>query len=247
MSETTKKQESVDTSKQVSADMVLPVPTSGESLYNFTDGKKDADIKILEDLDKEIKKGLRSVKTAALKIGYALYKIDVDGLYKYEGYRSISHFAEERYQLSRTSTSIYLNIYKKFGITKQKNSGTPVLQDKYNEFSYSQLAEMVSIKDDSLLDEIKPDMSVRQIKEKKKAAQQKDMEILESEEVISEDGSSVYKTVPLSDEHGDEKILELDSLDFMTEEKKRILKEALTNFKTENPGLKPKITLHLVW
>lgn len=33
----------------------------------------------------------------------------------------------------------------------------------------------------------------------------------------------------------------------MTEDEKRILNETLADFKSENPGIEPKIVLRLVW
>lgn len=99
-------------------------------------------------------------------IGFYLKHIKETRQYEEDGYATIWACAFSEFQLDQSATSRYIDICKKYSV----NGDSPLLDDKYKNFSKGQLQEMLTIKDDNLLAEITPDMSVRKIREKKKIA-----------------------------------------------------------------------------
>lgn len=97
-------------------------------------------------------------------MGYYLKHIWDEGLYVNKGYHNIWDCAEAELHLSQATASRYINICKKFS----KDGDSPFLDDKYKEFGKSQLQELLSINDAKLIEQIKPDMSVKQIQKLKK-------------------------------------------------------------------------------
>lgn len=97
-------------------------------------------------------------------MGYYLKHIWDEGLYVSKGYHNIWDCAEAELHLSQATASRYINICKKFS----KDGDSPFLDDRYKEFGKSQLQELLSINDAKLIEQIKPDMSVKQIQKLKK-------------------------------------------------------------------------------
>lgn len=97
-------------------------------------------------------------------MGYYLKHIWDGGLYVNKGYHNIWDCAEAELHLSQATASRYINICKKFS----KDGDSPFLDDRYKEFGKSQLQELLSINDARLIEQIKPDMSVKQIQKLKK-------------------------------------------------------------------------------
>lgn len=77
------------------------------------------------------------------------------------GCKDIYDFAERRFGIGRTSTKNFLAIHDKF------MSGV-VLKEDYRGYKQSQLMELLPVSDDVIKSSFKPEMSVKQIREKKK-------------------------------------------------------------------------------
>lgn len=77
------------------------------------------------------------------------------------GCKDIYDFAERRFGIGRTSTKNFLAIYDKF------MSGV-VLKEDYRGYKQSQLMELLPVSDDVIKSSFKPEMSIKQIREKKK-------------------------------------------------------------------------------
>lgn len=77
------------------------------------------------------------------------------------GCKDIYDFAERRFGIGRTSTKNFLAIHEKF------MSGV-VLKEDYRGYKQSQLMELLPVSDDIIKSSFKPEMSVKQIREKKK-------------------------------------------------------------------------------
>lgn len=77
------------------------------------------------------------------------------------GCKDIYDFAERRFGIGRTSTKNFLAIHEKF------MSGV-VLKEDYRGYKQSQLMELLPVSDDVIKSSFKPEMSVKQIREKKR-------------------------------------------------------------------------------
>ncbi len=98
-------------------------------------------------------------------LGYYLKHIRDNKLYKEKGYDNIWECANNELELTQSTASRYINICEKFST----DGNSPYLDARYKEYGKSQLQELLAINDRKLIEQITPDMSVRQIQKMKKS------------------------------------------------------------------------------
>lgn len=96
-------------------------------------------------------------------VGYYLKYVRDHEMYLADGYASIWEFAENLYGIQRSTCSRWMAINDRFSV--QGNS--PVLDEQYRQYGKSQLQEMLYL-DDKQIEEVKPDMTVKDIREIRK-------------------------------------------------------------------------------
>lgn len=121
----------------------------------------------LEDAEIYIKANLQSAVRSVIAVGYYLKCIRDGELFLSDGYQTIWEYAMDRFGFSVSTASRYMARNDRFS----KDGNSPILDEKYRQFSKSQLQEMLSLTDDQL-EMITPDMTVRQIRELKKPARE---------------------------------------------------------------------------
>lgn len=123
---------------------------------------KKTDINRLNTLETQIEKGFRKASDAYFSIGSALWMIHHHGYYRINGFKNITDYAYERFELSRSTSNNYIRVIDRFADI----DGGRVLgiQEKFSSFSCSQLVAMLNFPPE-LIEKITPDMSVRKIKE----------------------------------------------------------------------------------
>ena len=99
-------------------------------------------------------------------VGYYLKYVRDHEMYLADGYASIWEFAEDLYGIQRSTCSRWMAINDRFSV--QGNS--PVLDERYRQYGKSQLQEMLYL-DDKQIEEVKPDMTVKDIREIRKPEQ----------------------------------------------------------------------------
>lgn len=92
----------------------------------------------------EIKKELGGIVKSFVRIGWQLTCIDRSGAYKLDGYNTIAEFAKAEYGMNPSGVTRFMNVYEKYSVP----GDTPELQEKYREFNFSQLTEMLQISDE---------------------------------------------------------------------------------------------------
>lgn len=108
------------------------------------------------------------MKTYYIKLGFHLHEFECLNYHTALGFSDIFEFAEANLHMDKSSVSRCILVWKRFSLTNPGSyTRTMFLDERYKDYSYSQLCEMVSMKDDDLW-KVKPDMSVRQIRELKK-------------------------------------------------------------------------------
>lgn len=117
----------------------------------------------LEDAETFIKSNLQSAVRSVIAVGYYLKCIRDGELYQKEGFSDIWEYARDRFGFSMSTTSRYMARNDRFS----KDGNSPILDVKYREFNKSQLQEMLALSDDQL-EQVTPDMTVRQIRELKR-------------------------------------------------------------------------------
>ena len=129
-----------------------------------------------------IRKELNNIKQSFLAVGWHLKYIKDRGFYKKDGYTNIYDFAGDKFHMSQSNVSRYINLCERFSA----GNGSLQLDKKYERFDYSQLTEMLPMKPEEQ-EKVTPDMTVRQIREMKKKAKEKNLkETPEKDSAISE-------------------------------------------------------------
>lgn len=109
-------------------------------------------------IDKQIENAQASFENTCCYLN--VIKLSKGNIERY-GCKDIYDFAERRFGIGRTSTKNFLAIHEKF------MSGV-VLKEDYRGYKQSQLMELLPVSDDVIKSSFKPEMSVKQIREKKK-------------------------------------------------------------------------------
>lgn len=114
----------------------------------------------------EIKRGISNIAIQFVSIGYDLYKIKEFKLYKEMGYKNLEEFGIKELNLKSSSIYNFINVCMNFS-RKVNGYPTMALDDKYLGYGYTQLTEMLALAPEQRED-IKKDMSIKEIREVKK-------------------------------------------------------------------------------
>lgn len=106
---------------------------------------------------------LHKTRKSFIKIGWYLKHIEGEKMYLQEGYDNIVDFSKDKFNLSQPTTNRFIRLCEEFSV----DHNSPELDEKYANYSVSQLIEMVSMKPEQL-EQISAEMTVREIKEIKK-------------------------------------------------------------------------------
>ncbi len=113
-------------------------------------------------MKESLKKDLIGVQESFVRIGYKLRRIEEDGLYERDGYKSIADFAKAEYGLSASTVSRFIAINKKYSIGGDSEELAP----EFAQLGSSKLSEMLALPD-SDLQMIKPEATRENIRELK--------------------------------------------------------------------------------
>lgn len=113
----------------------------------------------LEDAEVFIRSNLQSAVRSVIATGFYLKHIRDNELYLEAGYKNINEYAMDKFGLSASATSRYITRNTKFS----KDGNSPFIDDKFKDFSKSQLQEMLGMNDEQL-EQVTPDMTVREIR-----------------------------------------------------------------------------------
>lgn len=124
-----------------------------------------------EDLSyEEVKNILREkmdvMKKNFIAAGYYMKYIRDNELFREDGYESIWEFAEDNYGIRKSTASRWMAMNDKFS----QGGNSPNLADEFKGFEKSQLQEMLYL-DDKQIEEVTPDMTVKEIREVRKPAE----------------------------------------------------------------------------
>ena len=89
----------------------------------------------------EIKENLTGIVKSFVRIGWQLTRINASKAYTMDGYSSIAEFAQAEYGMNRSGVSRFMNVYERYSLP----GDTPELQERYKDFEFSQLSEMLQL------------------------------------------------------------------------------------------------------
>jgi hypothetical protein len=107
-----------------------------------------------------IKRLIEGIFDNYLEIGTKLNEINESNLYMINGYKTIEDYAQSEFNLSRTTTNNVMNIVKRFC----DEDGD--LLEKYEDYSFSNLVELLPVKDEDI-DKFSPSLTVKETRTKK--------------------------------------------------------------------------------
>lgn len=120
---------------------------------------------------KYVQKDLSDIKNRYISLGFHLKEIERMKYYEDFGYTDFYEFCEKNFKLDKSAISRCINVWQEFSMI-QNGSRKMFLDEKYKDYSYSQLCELLPL-DEKQRKKITPDMSVKQIREKKKEWKEK--------------------------------------------------------------------------
>lgn len=152
-----------------------------------------------------IKRELLKGQQAFVKVGHALNTIACTYSEKYFkdlGYKNIYHYAEINFGIAKGTCSEFMRIAEQF-CKYVDGKPLPELDEKYEKFSSSKLAIMITLSDEELK-QCAPGMTVREIKKLKKSSRNKEIknsekssvcEQTEKENIIEDDNFEISNVV----------------------------------------------------
>ena len=132
-------------------------------MYSLTDGMSELALASF----KYIATDISDIKTNYIRLGFHLNECEIWKYYEDFGYLTLAEFANANFGLDKSAVSKCLNVFRRFALCVG-NVYKMQLMDYYKDYSYSQLCEMVSL-DSEALKQIKPAMTISQIREYKKS------------------------------------------------------------------------------
>ena len=114
-----------------------------------------------------IDKNIGRINDSFFSIAYLLHELKNCSWSNFSRYMCLDFydFSKSRFGLGVTTTKNFLAIYDKFVI--DDCGEIPMLKEEYKDYGYSQLVELASV-EASQLDEFSPEMTVKEIRKKKK-------------------------------------------------------------------------------
>jgi hypothetical protein len=106
------------------------------------------------------------IKHSYIRLGFYLNEFEKSGYFKEFGFDNMYSFASANLGLDKSAVSRCVSVFYAFSLT-QDGVHKCFLDEKYKDYSYYQLCEMVSMKPQDRK-KITPDMSIKQIREVKK-------------------------------------------------------------------------------
>ena len=111
----------------------------------------------------KIENTINDIKNNFFYLGLLFSEVKSFKLYEQSGYKDVFEFAEKTFHLGKSTVYNLININNRFA-----SENKMIIDEKYKDFSYSQLTELWTFNDDDLFEKFNPEMSVRQIKELKR-------------------------------------------------------------------------------
>lgn len=165
----------------------------GFSLNSFVAPKEDwyKNLNLQDSIDMAKEKMVAAAENF-VAVGYYLKHIRDGGLYKNKGYKDIWECARQELNLTQSTASRYISICEKFS----SDGDSPYLGEKYKEYGKSQLQELLTISDQKLIEQVTPDMSVKQIQKLKRENKAGKDEHVQIEQIKEQTSEERYAALP---------------------------------------------------
>lgn len=166
-------------------------------MINFKDEPREAAYSSVKYLYTD----LTDIRKYYIRLGFHLNEFARCEYYKDFGFATLEEFSEKNLGLDKSAVSRCINVYQNFNASwdvTYKNGVTSRgcamdLGEKWQDFSYTQLCEMLPLSEEQRKD-IKPEMSIKQIREYKKSLKNKKSAVDASEDTLNNADNPVAST-----------------------------------------------------
>jgi len=173
----------------------------------------------------KIKQAMYNVAQQFVYIGFLLWEVQEYGYYREHGYENVYQYAELELDMKKTTVKNLMGINYAFGCRNERESGgiansrTMSLQAPYEKFKYSQLTEMLSMSP-AQRKQVTPDMTVKQIREIKKADKEPKIDFETLDKMIGQTSDQCQSVTSVAEPeaiNGFNLILDADEVEFFRE------------------------------
>lgn len=166
--------------KEVKKDAIPLVPVEIVTTENGV--KKDiVNMETLDKLTVNILEQVDSISKSFCKIGFFLWKVKHDQLYKARGFAGVGEYAESILHFKKSSAYSYIKVCERFSVYDSHGYPTAELKEGFKQFNFTQLLEALPLPE-SQLKEISPEMSAQEIRKIKNKGTEKERKKLQEAE-----------------------------------------------------------------
>lgn len=119
-----------------------------------------------------IESDVMDIKKRYVTLGFHLYEMDQCRYYEDLGYENLYECIEANFAMDKSAVSRCIGVWKAFAAVDGDGSRKMWVDDRYKDFSYSQLTEMLPMSERDRY-RISSDMSVKKIREVKQRLKEK--------------------------------------------------------------------------
>lgn len=111
---------------------------------------------------------MNDIRKSFIRLGYHLAEMQRNRYYEDFGYQTLEDFAVANLGMDKSNVYRYIRVFEKFSADNGYHQKTLYLDDKWKDYSFSQLVEMCNMSSDQR-EVCTPDMTIKQLREIKKA------------------------------------------------------------------------------
>ena len=115
-----------------------------------------------------VKQDIADVKKRYMSLGFHLHEMEMRRYHEELGYDNFYECIEKNFHMDKSAVSRVIAVWKEFCSKDNSNSGKVWIDDRYEKYSYSQLVEMLPLKEKERF-KVNADMTVSQIRNYKKS------------------------------------------------------------------------------
>lgn len=131
-----------------------------------------------------VKQDIADVKKRYMSLGFHFHEMEMYRYHEELGYDNFYECIEKNFHMDKSAVSRVIAVWKEFCSKDDSNSGKMWIDDRYEKYSYSQLVEMLPLKEKERF-KVDADMTVSQIRSYKRSLKEKAKEQKSSTDILN--------------------------------------------------------------
>lgn len=128
-------------------------------------------------------KDIKDIKNNYMRFGFHLWECRDMKYYEDFGYDNFYDFIDTNFHMDKSAVSRCINVFLRFAQRTEYGLPQMFVEDSYSKYSYSQLCEMLPMNEEQIK-QIKPEMTIAIIREKKKEWKSDEISIATSQQKV---------------------------------------------------------------